>query len=245
MPRFAETNLFTIPDIEFVECIDYTTLNANELLIYGARIESETLIHKAIKGGADVNIRTTTGQSALLYITRQLRYDYPSFGLVELLIGFGADVNVKDESGRTPLFWIKRAITKYEYSLKSIKETLEFIISKGATDEGEIVPVEASPRIGLSENIMESQPTDMGSLPVIEIPIEDIQGGIMSVIDLLVRTDRIKSKGMAKQFIKDGSIAINGIEVILLDTEISRWDFLNIKLKLSVGKKNHYAVKLV
>ena len=81
-------------------------------------------------------------------------------------------------------------------------------------------------------------------LPIIKIKKKEVKDGL-SILDLVVRSKLLKSKGEVRRAIKDNGIKIDDKPVdndnYLLSLEI----FKNLDLvKLSHGKKNHVIIKL-
>ncbi|WP_075501911.1 tyrosine--tRNA ligase [Candidatus Pelagibacter communis] len=81
-------------------------------------------------------------------------------------------------------------------------------------------------------------------LPIIKIKKNELKEGL-SILDLVVRSKLLKSKGEVRRAIKDNGIKINDIPIERENYLVSLKIFENLNLiKLSHGKKNHVIIKL-
>jgi ankyrin repeat protein len=87
-------------------------------LMYAAAVGSETMMRRLIEAGADVNVRTNFGATALMWCSNSLVR-------VKLLVDHGADVNARSKQGHTPLL----LASGHPGGLEIVK----LLLSKGAT----------------------------------------------------------------------------------------------------------------
>ena len=81
-------------------------------------------------------------------------------------------------------------------------------------------------------------------LPIIKIKKNELKEGL-SILDLVVRSNLLKSKGEVRRAIKDNGIKIDDIPIERENYLVSLKIFENLNLiKLSHGKKNHVIIKL-
>ncbi len=81
-------------------------------------------------------------------------------------------------------------------------------------------------------------------LPIIKIKKNELKEGL-SILDLVVRSKLLKSKGEVRRAIKDNGIKIDDIPIERENYLVSLKIFENLNLiKLSHGKKNHVIIKL-
>lgn len=75
--------------------------NQNQLLIQGAQISDLERLKLALRRGADINSRSSKGETALIITLRNGKIGGPEYAL--FLLQNGADVRVKSRKGQTPV----------------------------------------------------------------------------------------------------------------------------------------------
>jgi len=81
-------------------------------------------------------------------------------------------------------------------------------------------------------------------LPVVNIKKEELKNGII-IIDMVVKTNLLKSKSEIRRAIKNLGIKVNNKTVDQENLIINIKDFKDNILKLSHGKKNHVLIKII
>jgi tyrosyl-tRNA synthetase len=81
-------------------------------------------------------------------------------------------------------------------------------------------------------------------MPTTEISNNDILDGI-NIIDLLVKTKLVPSKGEGRRLIQQGGISVNNEKINEFDFTIKTGDFKDNELIIKKGKKVYHKVKLV
>ena len=82
------------------------------------------------------------------------------------------------------------------------------------------------------------------NLPVEKIASKDLKNGV-KLLDLLVKSKIMNSKGEARRAISNKGIKINDM---LIDNENKKIDFADFekeRMKISFGKKIHYIFKII
>ena len=82
------------------------------------------------------------------------------------------------------------------------------------------------------------------NLPVEKIASKDLKNGV-KLLDLLVKSKIMNSKGEARRAINNKGIKINDM---LIDNENKKIDFADFekeRMKISFGKKKHYIFKII
>ena len=79
-------------------------------------------------------------------------------------------------------------------------------------------------------------------LPSFELSLQDIED--LSIVNLLVNHDLLSSNSEAKKLIANKGIKINDMTIQDSFYKLKATDFLQTKMKLSLGKKKHYIFKL-
>ncbi|WP_265444391.1 tyrosine--tRNA ligase [Acetivibrio straminisolvens] len=82
------------------------------------------------------------------------------------------------------------------------------------------------------------------NMPTTEIASNELTDGI-NIVDLLLKTKLIPSKGEGRRLIEQGGISINDNKVEGFDKSVTMGDFNNGELIIKKGKKTYHRVKLV
>ncbi len=81
-------------------------------------------------------------------------------------------------------------------------------------------------------------------LPIIKLRKNELDDGI-SIIDIVIKTNLLKSKSEVRRAIKNHGIKVNNNTINQENSNITINDFNNNILKLSHGKKNHVLVRII
>ena len=81
-------------------------------------------------------------------------------------------------------------------------------------------------------------------LPIIRLKKDELSNGI-NIIDIVVRSNLLKSKSEVRRAIKNFGIKVNNNSIAQENSNITISDFKDNILKLSHGKKNHVLVKII
>ena len=81
-------------------------------------------------------------------------------------------------------------------------------------------------------------------MPTTELPCSDLGQGI-NILDLLMRTGLIPSKGEGRRLISQGGIYIGDSKVESIDLMITSDHFVNNELVIRKGKKVYHKIMLV
>jgi len=81
-------------------------------------------------------------------------------------------------------------------------------------------------------------------MPTTEVASGELSNGI-NIIDLLLKTKLIPSKGEGRRLIEQGGISVNDVRVEGFDRLVTMDDFNNGELIIKKGKKTYHRVKLV
>ena len=81
-------------------------------------------------------------------------------------------------------------------------------------------------------------------LPVLKLKKDELNDGI-NIVDIVVRSNLLKSKSEVRRAIKNLGIKVNNNPIIQENSNIAISDFKDNILKLSHGKKNHVLVKII
>jgi len=82
------------------------------------------------------------------------------------------------------------------------------------------------------------------NMPTTEVASGELSNGI-NIIDLLLKTKLIPSKGEGRRLIEQGGISVNDVRVEGFDRLVTMDDFNNGELIIKKGKKTYHRVKLV
>jgi len=82
------------------------------------------------------------------------------------------------------------------------------------------------------------------NMPTTEVASGELSNGI-NIIDLLLKTKLIPSKGEGRRLIEHGGISVNDVRVEGFDRLVTMDDFNNGELIIKKGKKTYHRVKLV
>ena len=80
-------------------------------------------------------------------------------------------------------------------------------------------------------------------LPIIKLKKDELNNGV-NIIDIVVRSNLLKSKSEVRRAIKNLGIKVNNNSIVQEDSNITISDFKDDILKLSHGKKNHILFKI-
>jgi tyrosyl-tRNA synthetase len=92
--------------------------------------------------------------------------------------------------------------------------------------------------------LFEHQAGSLDSLPSVDVPMTDIQGGIL-LVDLLCRTGLTASKGEARRLIQGHGTRVNDHPITDESTMITPDLLQDGMVKLSAGKKRHILVRVL
>ena len=81
-------------------------------------------------------------------------------------------------------------------------------------------------------------------MPIIKLKKDELNDGI-NIVDIVVRSNLLKSKSEVRRAIKNLGIKVNNNPIIQENSNITIGDFKDNILKLSHGKKNHVLVKII
>ena len=97
-----------------------------------------------------------------------------------------------------------------------------------------------------SGNISSLTTGDLAQLELDGLPCTEIQGGPKGIIEVLVDTELAKSNKMAREFIRNNAVSVNGQVVDSVDLELSSSNALEGKFfVLKRGKKLFNLAKFV
>jgi len=134
-----------------------TQEKTNAIMLYSALNSNVQDLKNAINAGADVNVRTTDGETALHIAIRK------SYEFIPFLIESGADVNARDKDKKTPLH--KAVINGF---LKSIQILIEAGADVNARDIYGNTPLHlAGSCINNNKNKMVQVLIDAGAVPTL------------------------------------------------------------------------------
>ncbi len=85
------------------------------------------------------------------------------------------------------------------------------------------------------------QGTSSENMPTVSIPKKELSGGIQ-ILDLLVNTKLIPSKGEGKRLIQQGGLSLNNERVETFDKIVTEADFKEGELIVRKGKKSYHRV---
>ena len=80
--------------------------------------------------------------------------------------------------------------------------------------------------------------------PIIKLKKDELSDGI-NIVDIVVRSNLLKSKSEVRRAIKNFGIKVNNSPIVQENSIITIGDFKDNILKLSHGKKNHVLVKII
>jgi tyrosyl-tRNA synthetase len=87
--------------------------------------------------------------------------------------------------------------------------------------------------------------TIAGDIPCVDLT-QDTFGGSINIVDLLVGTGILSSRGEAKKAIQGNGISVNKIKISALEHVVSTSDLLfDQYIMLDNGKKNKYLIRVI
>ena len=86
---------------------------------------------------------------------------------------------------------------------------------------------------------------DTSSVPSSERPTADFDGEGLLLLDVLVDTGLMKSKGEARRMIRQNAVRVEGVVVSDEMLQLGNTDIVEGKIALQVGKKRHHHIKVI
>jgi tyrosyl-tRNA synthetase len=122
--------------------------------------------------------------------------------------------------------------------INKAKEVLAFEVTKLIHSEEDAVMAQNAARALFSGG------ADSENIPTTQLTKEELGEGI-SVIDLMVKANLIKSKSEGRRLIDQSGVAVNDNIVKDVGTKVTELDFDDDKLMIKKGKKVYHRIKLV
>lgn len=119
--------------------------------------------------------------------------------------------------------------------IRVAKEKLAFEVTKLVHGEDEAKKVEDASRSAFGSG------GDDSALPTIEV-FSSVFGREMNVIDFLMATKVLESRGEARRLVEQGGVYINDKSMDSLESVVTQDHFSDDELMLRLGKKRHYKV---
>ena len=131
------------------------------------------------------------------------------------------------------------AMDQWEGSeLNRAKEILAFELTKMIHGEAEAVKAQETAR-GLFQN-----GGDIANMPATELASEDLTDGVITVLDMMVKSKLAPSKGEARRLIQQGGVEIAGQKVSDVNAFITREQLAGEGVVIKKGKKVFHRVHL-
>ena len=122
--------------------------------------------------------------------------------------------------------------------INKAKEILAFEVTKLIHSEEDAVNAQNAARALFGGG------ADSESIPTTELKSLDL-GDAMTVIDLMVKADLIKTKSEGRRLIEQSGVSINDCIVNDVNAKVTAENFTDGKLMIKKGKKVYHRVKLV
>jgi tyrosyl-tRNA synthetase len=134
-----------------------------------------------------------------------------------------------------PMDQIEEMATWKDARINDAKKVLAYELTKIVHGE-----TEAEKARSASEALF-GQGTSSENMPTVSIPKKELSGGIQ-ILDLLVNTKLIPSKGEGKRLIQQGGLSLNNERVETFDKIVTEADFKEGELIVRKGKKSYHRV---
>ncbi len=137
-----------------------------------------------------------------------------------------------------PMEEVRRLGALKDSEINKAKEILAFEVTKLIHSEEDAVNAQNAARALFGGG------ADSESIPTTELKSLDL-GDAMTVIDLMVKADLIKTKSEGRRLIEQSGVSINDCIVNDVNAKVTAENFTDGKLMIKKGKKVYHRVKLV
>ncbi len=137
-----------------------------------------------------------------------------------------------------PMEEVRRLGALKDSEINKAKEILAFEVTKLIHSEEDAVNAQNAARALFGGG------ADSESIPTTELKSLDL-GDAMTVIDLMVKADLIKTKSEGRRLIEQSGVSINDCIVSDVNAKVTAENFTDGKLMIKKGKKVYHRVKLV
>jgi len=125
-----------------------------------------------------------------------------------------------------------------DQQINQAKKVLAFEVTKLIHGEQEALKVQSA-----AESVF-GKGASSENMPTTEVEIAEIGSGI-NIIDLLIKTKLIPSKGEGRRLIQQGGARVNDEKVEKIDVMITQDDFKDGEIIIKKGKKVYHKVKII
>lgn len=137
-----------------------------------------------------------------------------------------------------PMSEIEELAKLKDQQINEAKKILAFEVTKLIHGEEEAVKAQ-----GAAEALF-GKGASSENMPTTELAIGDLDSGI-NILDLLLKTKLIPSKGEGRRLVEQGGISVNDGKVDKIDFLVKEEDFKDDEVIIKKGKKVYHRVKLI
>ncbi len=136
-----------------------------------------------------------------------------------------------------PMSEIEELAKLKDQQINEAKKVLAFEVTKLIHGEEEALKAQ-----GAAEALF-GKGASSEDMPTTEITIVEIGSGI-NILDLLLKTKLIPSKGEGRRLVEQGGVSVNEVKVAKIDLFVKEEDFIDDEIIIKKGKKVFHKVKI-